>query len=129
MICIKELIVEEDEFTNATMFETIIKYLQTLPELKSAFEILDYISTEWRCICNLMQDTDYKVFTNVNTGGCEGIYIDFFLKEDDKIINLGVIKTLEESMEGYIKLGQIAGAFVLAADNYLWFNEHKFRLK
>lgn len=129
MICIKDLIVEKGEFTNATMFEFIIEYLKTLPELMDAFEILDYTSTEWRRVCDLTQDTDYEAFAHVNTGGCEGIYIDFYLQNEEERIDLGTMKTLAEVMDGYIKLGQIAGAFILAADNYLWFNEHKFKLK
>lgn len=129
MICIKELIVEGDKFTNATMFETVIKYLETLPELTSAFAILDYTAMERFHVCDLVQDANYGVFAHINTGGCEGIYIDFYLQNKDKKIDLGVMKTLEEGMDGYIKLGQIAGAFVLAADNYIWFNEHKFKSK
>ena len=128
MICIKDLIVEEHEFTNITMYNTIVTYLKTLPELASAFEILDYDMPASKQE-ELIQDTDYEVFAHVNTGGCEGIYIDCYLKNKDNVIDLGTVKTLEEGMDGYIKLGQIAGAFVLAGDNYLWFNEHKFKLK
>lgn len=128
MICIKELIIEEGRFTNVEMFDTIIKYLRTLPELVPSFEILDYEMSTLRLV-DLVQNEDYEVFAHVNTGGCEGVYIDCYLKNKDNVIDLGTIKTLEERMEGYIKLGQLAGAFVLAGDNYLWFNEHKFKLK
>lgn len=128
MICIRDLIVEESKFTNITMFDNIITYLKTLPELVEAFGILDYDSSALRPK-NLLQGEDYEVCAHVNTGSCEGIYIDCYLKSKDNVIDLGTIKTLEEGMDGYIKLGQIAGAFVLAGDNYLWFNEHKFKLK
>lgn len=128
MICIKELIVEDGSFTNITMFNTVIEYLKTLPELVEAFEILDYASSALRPV-DLVQDADYEVFAHVNTGGCEGIYIDCYLKDGDQTIDLGTFKTLAEDMSGYIKLGQIAGAFVLAGDNYLWFNDYKFKLK
>ena len=126
MICIKELIVEDGEFTNITMFNAIIEYLKQLPELINAFEILDYYMSALRPE-ELIQDADYEVCAHVNTGGCEGIYIDCYLKNKETVISLGTLKTLEEGMDGYIKLGQIAGAFVLAGDNYLWFNDHKFK--
>lgn len=128
MICIKDLIVEDGKFTNIEMFDTIITYLKTLPELAEAFEILDYHMSELRPV-DLLQSEDYDVYAHVNTGGCEGIYIDCYLKNRNGIVKLGTVKTLEEGMDGYIKLGQIAGAFVLAGDNYLWFNDHKFKLK
>ena len=128
MICIKELIIEDGDFTNITMFNTVVEYLKTVTELSDAFDILDYDCVARQSV-DLLQDEDYEVFAHVNTGGCEGIYIDCYLKYRDSTIALGTFKTLEEGMEGYIKLGKLAGAFVLAGDNYLWFNEHKFKLK
>ena len=128
MICIRELIIEDGDFTNITMFNTIVKYLESVRELSDAIHILDYNLAARRPV-DLVQDKDYEIFAHVNTGGCEGIYIDCYLENGDEKIALGTFKTLEEGMEGYMLLGKLAGAFVLAGDNYLWFNEHKFKLK
>lgn len=128
MICIKELIIEDGEFTNITMFNTVVEYLKSLDALSDAIDILDYNFAARRPV-DLIQDRDYEIFTHVNTGGCEGVYIDCYLENGDEKIALGTFKTLEEGMEGYMLLGKLAGTFVLAGDNYLWFNEHKFKLK
>ena len=42
-------------------------------------------------------------------------------------IHLGTIKTLDEGLDAYMKMGKIAGAFTCIGEMYLWKNYKKLR--
>ena len=109
--------------TNEALFNTVNKYLKTLPELNDVFEILDY-SLAGSTKFEIDFDEFICVECVVETGGSEGIYVSCYPVnvEGRSRARIGTYKTLGESMEAYMLMGKLAGAFTHAVDLYLYVN-------
>lgn len=93
---------------------------QMYPDYANAIEILDYnLCRNGEVLTKDM--TDLPVFAWVNTGGCEGIYIDWYLGRNREHY-IGTFKTLEEDSEAYGKMGLIAGYLTRATEVFMWKN-------
>lgn len=126
------------DFSANDIFERVADYLKTVPELEEPHRILDYALPEGRDngLSRAIENGGemLRIRADVNTGGSEGVYIDCYAVVecssedgcDSKLITrdfrLGTYKTLYEDMDAYIKMGQIAGAFVMAAETYIAMN-------
>ena len=126
MKIIKEMLEEKKgELKTCDLYKKIWSYVSTLESLKESIEIIEYALP-----CRISQTipSSFVEFTAiVNTGGNEGIYIDLCLtyeneKKERQLLDVGIVKTLCEDMDSYIKMGMIAGALTLSANNYLMLN-------
>lgn len=115
--------------TAADMFRDIENWLKgnLAQETADIFGILDYALPDDRS--PLLQDEYYpNIIALVNTGGSEGIYIDFYymLGEDKnrQRFRIGTFKTLDEGIKAYGLMGQLAGYLTFAGEHYIALN-HK----
>ena len=126
MKIIKEMLEEKKgELKTCDLYKKIWSYVSTLESLKESIEIIEY-ALPYR-FPQTIPSGCVEFTAIVNTGGNEGIYIDLCLtyeneKKERQLLNVGVIKTLCEDMDSYIKMGMIAGALTLSANNYLMLN-------
>lgn len=115
--------------TNETMGRKILEALRTTEEFQELDKILDYANVaRWD-----IEELHYQVVWNsqiiavVNTGGSEGIYIDWFLKcKNYETIQIGTLKTLQEGFDGYRKMGEICGMLVMATEAFIYENDDLF---
>ena len=117
--------VDITSITSETMFSKVWNYVSNLPELKEAVSILDYAIPCSRSVKILLQECEtFAVEAQVNTGGSEGVYIDFFIRHSIEKRNtaIGTLKTLHEGMDAYIKMGMIAGALIHSSEQFLYYN-------
>lgn len=107
--------------TNSDLYSDIISWMKEyVPEYQEIDKILDYSLSHddnWQVPC---EDTVEAI---VNTGGSEGIYIDVYLRHNDKKRCIMVFKTLDDSMDAYMKMGMLAGILTIAIENYQCFND------
>ena len=117
---------KKSPITNNDMFYTIKKMLETkYEEYASAASILDY-AIPCHNEVPLKSETWFpEIIANVSPGSNEGIYIDWLLQFEDEKIRIGTLKTLEESIDGYIAMGKISGMLIWASDQYLVTNDKK----
>ena len=129
-VTMKELLKVDNKnaftITTEDMFQKVWQLIKKLPELKKVVKIIDYaISDGYKeCVCSVVGTCN--VFAVVNTGGSEGIYINYYLEkndpEDTRVLWLGTIKTLEEDMDAYIKMGMLSGALTKIGELFLFYN-------
>lgn len=120
---------KEHPLTAADMFRDIENWLKEnlAQETADIFEILDYALPDNKS--PLLQDEYYPyIVALVNTGGSEGIYIDFYymLGEGKNLqkFRIGTFKTLEEGIGAYGMMGQLSGYLTFAGEHYIALN-HK----
>lgn len=117
--------VDNTSITAEVMFAKVWNYVSGLPVLKEAVELLDYAIPCSRSVGTLLQECDsLDVEAEVNTGGSEGVYVDFYLRHSTgkRTIAIGTLKTLDEDMDAYIKMGMIAGALIHTGEQFLFYN-------
>ncbi len=73
-------------------------------------EIIDYYGTS--NAAELIDTYDFSVWTSLNFGGCEGIYLSIYAKTDGEEKYIGSFKTLLTTKEAMIEIGKLAGEFV-----------------
>lgn len=119
--------------TPGQLFRTVWAYLSSMEELASSISCIDYALADSSSPALFSPEYDL-VRAIVETGGSEGIYIDCYLeisgygrREGKSRIHLGTIKTLDEGLDAYMKMGKIAGAFTCIGEMYLWKNYKKLR--
>lgn len=107
--------------TNGDLHKDIISWMNDyVPEYQEISEMLDY---------SLPHDETWQVLYEdmveaiVNTGSSEGIYIDVYLCQKEKHRKVMVFKTLDDSMDAYIKMGMLSGILTAAIENYQYQNE------
>ena len=111
--------------TPGQLFRTVWAYLSSMEELASSISCIDYALADDSSLTSLSAEYDL-VRAIVETGGSEGIYIDCCLdisgyggRGKRPLIHLGTIKTLDENLDAYMKMGNIAGAFTCIGEMYL----------
>lgn len=126
-----KLILKDKAVTAKVAFQTIHGWLlENYPEYAEACRILDYgiPSSMNRDVLMFTRETiDWlpRPIVIVDTGGSEGVYVDWDLKLDPPkeqnptMFRVGTLKTLDESPEAYGKMGLIAGYLVFATDLFV----------
>lgn len=121
---------KEHSLTAADMFRDIEKWLKEnlAEETADIFRILDYAVPDDKS--PLLQDDYYpEIIALVNTGGSEGIYIDFYYMlgegKNRQRFRIGTFKTLEEGITAYGLMGQLSGYLTVAGERYIALN-HKY---
>lgn len=109
-----------------TVFNEVMEYLKRNPGFRKATEILDYAipgqNSKMEIDEKAMAAGMYEVNAVVNTGGSEGIYVDWFFRniENNTKVKIGTLKTLEENIEAYSEMGKMAGMLIFASEELLW---------
>jgi hypothetical protein len=121
---------EGKRHTNKSLMEKIFEIVESMPEFEKARGILDYKLAESFTVREL---TNYGFeFLAVTNFGCEGIYIDCWLRGEfcgdpsKNTISMGTLKTLERSLEAMKIMGELAGVLTWVATEYIDENIDQF---
>lgn len=96
------------------------------PKLEKAVKALDYSLGGQKYLLGVVNDLYVECL--VNPGASEGVYVDCFLRSvsEGKRTHLGTYKTLDEGIDAFILMGEIAGAFTCFAEQKLYHRERRF---
>lgn len=113
-----------DNVTTEDMFRVVWQFVSCMSELKEEVESLDYAIAGSGAKPKLCDIAELDVVALVNTGGSEGVYIDWYLydRKENQRHKVGTLKTLEEGMEAYIKMGKLSGILTWASEYFLCCN-------
>ena len=105
------------------LFDAVNACIKHEPMISDAVAILDYGMLSDHFNENDQINEESAVLCYVSTGGSEGVYVDCMIKSgDESPRHLATYKTLDEGLDAYIKMGMIAGAFTLLAEEYICAN-------
>jgi hypothetical protein len=109
--------------TTERYMEAVFKRVKKLPEFKRAEQILDYMLSEDYGVREITK-YEFNFFAAINYPCTEGIYIDCWLrgKFDDlgeRTIKMGTLKTLEDSREAMIIMGELCALLIWEAGEFL----------
>lgn len=99
----------------------LINALETMyPEL---YDKMDYVIMPHDANYLLQSNHDY-FRASIVTGGNEGVYVDLDLYDSKSkcMKSCVVAKTLDDGIEGYQAIGQLAGVLTSFGDDFLWYN-------
>lgn len=117
---------EEAHFLSiGEMFDDIQNWMETyVAEYEDIAAILDY------SLCSNRPDRIYQVNGDypevkavLTTGGSEGIYVDLSLCASPWYQHIATYKTLDESLDAYMKMGMLSGILTIAAEYYFFCND------
>lgn len=110
---------KEKPKTYEGLFDHVNDVLKKQISLKEPVETLEY-GNLCRGSSGPLPADAMEVFCIVNVGSCEGIYVDCYLRTEGGETKLfALYKTLGESLDAFIKMGMLAGAFTKLAGEYL----------
>lgn len=108
------------KITSSELFNKIWEAASLAGHLDDIKPIIDYVSDRKVNAFELNPDGAY-VECVLNTDGNEGIWIDFYVNNDDVAHKyFGCIKTLSENVDACKLMGAAAGALQFVARNVIW---------
>ena len=122
-----KLVVEPERknpITNCVMFQTVVDWLKDISlEFQEYLKTLDYYQTSTYREQELIQyGNAMDIHAHVNPGGSEGVYLDWYWttgKPNDKPIDIGTFKTLDEGIHAYEIMGAIAGLLTFGSWRFI----------
>jgi hypothetical protein len=110
-------------FTNQRYMEAVFERVHAMPEFKPAEAIIDYMLAESFEVRKITK-YDFNFIAAINYPACEGIYIDCRLSGDfddsgKHKISMGTVKTLEESKDAMLIMGELTGLLTWIADEFI----------
>lgn len=113
---------KEGKATYEDLFNKVYDCIKSELSLQLCVDILDYAQFDQDCNDVELPVDDFYIEVIVNTGASEGIYMDCFTFDVSRRSSFGTLKTLEDDLDAYIKMGMIAGAFTCLAEQYWRFH-------
>jgi hypothetical protein len=111
--------------TNKTYMEAVFERVKNMPEFERAKAIIidGYMLAESHGIREITK-YDFNFYAAITYPNCEGIYIDCWLdgefdNSDRTKIAMGTIKTLENSKDAMMIMGELTGLLTWEADRFI----------
>ena len=113
----------KESLTTKTFMEAIFKKVQNSPEYERAKPIIDYMLADDFGVSEITK-YQFAFHATITYPNSEGIYIDCWLRGDfdnspRQKIGMGTVKTLHESKEAMLVMGELCGLLTWTANELL----------
>ena len=111
-------------FTTKRYMEAVLEKIMTMPEFKKAEPIIEYMLASNRESCSEITQYQFNFHAAINYPASEGVYIDCWLDGEFDYshrskVSIGTIKTLKDSKEALMIMGELCGLLIWVADEIL----------